>query len=93
MLEASLQAARMLDVGGDGSNDFRRVTAGDLEDQVAQTTYGPVAQATTKIVGFSAESATRIVFVIQETSHQWDCLAIDDIGGTASPVTGSAPSR
>ncbi|MCU1468569.1 MAG: hypothetical protein JWM72_4497 [Actinomycetia bacterium] len=92
LLEDSLQAARFLDIGN-GPDDYRLVTAAGLQGKVAQTTYGPIAQAGMDAVGFAVESATRIVFVVQETSYQWDCVAIDDVGGIASPKFGSSPTR
>jgi hypothetical protein len=92
ILEDSLQAARFLDIGR-GPDDYRLVTAEGLEEKVAQQTYGPIAQAGMDAVGFAVESATRIVFVVQETGYQWDCVAIDDVGGIASPEFGSSPTR
>jgi hypothetical protein len=89
-LENALQAARF---AYGTPTDYRQLTAADFERQLAQTTFAPIPFAGKDVVGFAAESATRIVFVIQVTSYEWACLAIDDVGGTATPTFGHATAR
>jgi hypothetical protein len=92
VLEASLQAARDLIPP---PPDYRRLTAAALGDRVAVATFGPISSAGRDVVGFSAESPSRVLFVVElERGGPWDCVAVDD-GSAAitNPTFGHAQSR
>jgi hypothetical protein len=89
-----MQAARF---SGPGDGYFA-VTAPGLEARVAQTTYGPIASARvlteSEVVGYSIESATRIVFVVQVADDEWACVAADDsVVGIRGTVFARSPLR
>jgi hypothetical protein len=92
LLEASLQAARFLTPP---PPDYRNLTATALDERVAASTFGPIAQAGPNVIGYVAESASRVVFVVQlETGGSWACVAVDDAGEAISnPSFGHASTR
>jgi hypothetical protein len=92
LLEASLQAARHV---APPPVDYRTLTAPALDELVAATKFGPIAQAGPDLVGYVVESATRVVFVVQlEAGGSWACVAVDDTGAAISnPSFGHAQTR